>query len=145
MFQAHTTGGFVSVTEKHTILGEVITIPAKNPPVTAVAGLNEYEAAKELRTHARRLYEVPDAAVIKSLQKLETVLSKTRVSKAERLAAFKEVAVAVNGYNVSSRNSVARIRVLAQSLPTVPRLPRTPAENIVTAFVAILKSNRVIP
>jgi hypothetical protein len=116
----------------------------KKPSTIQEDGMNQFQAAKEIRVLVRQLEITPDVELQLATHALEQLLNKPQSKKAERIEAMNAVTSAQKKYRENSAKSLYRLKILAQHLPTTENLPTDKSSNAVRAFVAILKSNGIL-
>jgi len=114
------------------------------PPTVQEENMNQFEAAKELRTRVRHLQLTGDIGVNLALAHLEQVLNQSKSKKADRLLALESLKTHLQEQRTAAGKSLSRLQILVQHLPTAAGLPTDVPSNVVRAFVAILKSNGIL-
>lgn len=123
----------------------VVEIP--KPGVTPASASKEgkvshYTAAKQIRYFTKKL----EPALVfyhtdRRLAELLAILEKPQSKRADRLQAAQALQNQLAGNRQTIESLYKNLTKYAQHLPTVPDLPQGNDENIVRAFIAILKSH----
>ena len=116
----------------------------KTPATIHEEGMNQYEAAQEMRALVRKIELQPTGGLTVAVSELRMLLNKPQSKKADRIEKLAQVEAELAAHQTQAAASLARMKILVQRLPTQPHLPTNKAANVVTAFVAILKSNGIL-
>lgn len=126
-------------------LVEIVDLPplkgkAKTPVTAAKDGMDAYKAAIRLRQIAKYLSVQSFQPARLRLGMLRNLME-NRSNKETRLEALTEVEKTIKALEETVQAQMVEINQLVQHLPTVKALPQGNDENIVRAFIAVLKSN----